>query len=431
MKRNEDRLEGGNVRRDIIATFLVQILVLVAGLYSYRLAKTLFSSEIFATYALIKRNVALLLPLYLTGFSVAIPRFIAYEHGEGNFSGEYVIFSASWGWMVISSSLLGLTLLGGGERLAFLLFGDRSYVRYFPAIFFMITGTMFHSVAYSFFRGRLDMGKANLLQLIDMGIIPVLAFFSGGSLNNVLMIMGVCWLSISFAVSILIFAGVFGRAGNGNRHFGGTIKQLLIYGIQRVPGDFGMAMLLSVPPIVVAHLFSPTEGGYTAFGVSLLRMTGALFAPVGLIFLPLITQLLARNEMGRIIGYVVKLLWITFSLTILGVAVYWLMGDVLLNIYLGRYPLQLLQVTRIFITAAIGYNVFVVMRSVIDAYYLKGINSLNIMIAVAVLGLIVVLVRSFASDFTVTVWLLSVPIYFLGLLTLFTVWYTIGRLRHR
>jgi O-antigen/teichoic acid export membrane protein len=241
----------------------------------------------------------------------------------------------------------------------------------------MLIGLIFHSLCYGYFRGNLSMIKANFLQLINMGIVPFLVFFLKNNLKEIILLNGLIIILVSFIFLTMILKNItFER-----NEIYTNLKELMAYGIQRVPGDFGLSGLFSLPSTITAHISGITIAGYVAFGTSLLNMVGAGFAPLGLILLPKASQLVANKDFKILKTYIIKILKITFILTVLGIAFFEIFADKIILIYLGPLNYDLLIITRIIIIASIGYTIYVAMRSIIDAYYVKAINTKNIFIS--------------------------------------------------
>jgi O-antigen/teichoic acid export membrane protein len=281
----------------------------------------------------------------------------------------------------------------------------------------MLIGLIFHSLCYGYFRGNLSMIKANFLQLINMGIVPLLAFFLKNNLKEIILLNGLIIILVSFIFLTRIAKNItFER-----NEIYTNLKELMAYGIQRVPGDFGLSGLFSLPSTITAHISGVTIAGYVAFGTSLLNMVGAGFAPLGLILLPKASQLVANKDFKILKTYIIKILKITFILTVLGIGFFEIFADKIIMIYLDTLNSDLLIITRIIISASIGYTIYVAMRSIIDAYYVKAINTKNIFIS-----LIFFLTVAFGTilvkkSYIFLVINLVVAIILLGILTLIEV----------
>jgi O-antigen/teichoic acid export membrane protein len=363
------------MRKDYILTFITEITILGSGLLVYRLAANILGKEGFSEYALVRRTISFLLPALILGMGVAIPRYIGYSYS--NFKKANTYFIA--GFIILFFVILIFSLLINlfQKNFAFLFFGDSKYYYLIFPINIMLIGLIFHSVCYGYFRGNLSMIKANFLQLINMGIVPFLVFFLENNLKEIILLNGLIIILVSFIFLTMILKNItFER-----NEIYTNLKELMAYGIQRVPGDFGLSGLFSLPSTITAHISGVTIAGYVAFGTSLLNMVGAGFAPLGLILLPKASQLVANKDFKILKTYIIKILKITFILTVLGIVFFEIFADKIILIYLGTLNYDLLIITRIIIIASIGYTIYVVMRSIIDAYYVKAMNTKNIFIS--------------------------------------------------
>jgi O-antigen/teichoic acid export membrane protein len=352
------------------------------------------------------------LPALILGMGVAIPRYIGYSYS--NFKKANTYFIA--GFVILFSVILIFSLLITlfQKNVAFLFFGDSKYYYLIFPIDVMLIGLIFHSLCYGYFRGNLSMVKANFLQLINMGIVPLLVFFLKNNLKEIILLNGLIIILVSFIFLTSIVKNiVFER-----NEIYTNIKELMAYGIQRVPGDFGLSGLFSLPPTFTSHISGITIAGYVAFGTSLLNMIGSLFAPLGLILLPKTSQLVANNDFKTLKYYILKILKVTFILTILGVAFFEIFADKIIALYLGNFPSDLVMIARLIVIASLGYTIYVAMRSIIDAYYVKAINTKNIFISLMffLIMSIVIILMGKSYIFLVVGFVFSV--FLLGILTL-------------
>ncbi|MEW5766780.1 MAG: hypothetical protein AB1797_04025 [bacterium] len=402
------------MRRDIILTFITEFIVLVSGILVYKLAANILGTQGFSEYALSRRTVSLIQPLLLMGLGVGIPRYIAYASASLDNNRSDTYFIAGIITLVVTTLILMLTLNIFDDKFAFLLFGNSNYVYLISPISLMLIGLILHSSCYSFFRGKLNMVSANILQIINMGIVPPIVFLFGKDTKQILLIGGILWIVISVSFLVLILRKSTFKIVNLFLH----TKELISYGLQRVPGDFAMAAILSLPAIFTAHISGVKEAGYVSFGISLLNMVGAAFAPIGIILLPKASQLIASKDVNLLKDYVNKILRITLSLTIVGIIIFEILADRIINLYLGRNFFDIVLVVRIIMVASIAYAVYISMRSIIDAYYVKAINIINIILCLLLfLGLSAIAVL-FITGYIYIVYCFVIALFLLGILTL-------------
>lgn len=402
------------MKKDYIVTFLTEFFVLASGILVYKLAAVWLGKVGFSEYALSRRTLSLIQPALLMGLSIGIPRYIAYSSANTNSkkSDGYFISGISILAIVVLISTLILSLFKNG--FAFLMFGSSHYFYLVRPINLMIAGSIIHAACYSYYRGRLLMVRANVLQLINLGFVPLLAFALGKTPKLVLGITGVGWLVVSFFFLVLIMKSLDWK----NMSIVSQSKELITYGLQRVPGDFGMAALFALPATFTAHAAGVKTAGYVAFGTSLLSMAGSVFAPVGLVLLPKASQIIASKDLKLLKHYVSKLLKITFLLTALGVIIFELFAGQIISLYLGKSFSDIVLITRIIMIAALAYTVFVSLRSIIDAYYVKAMNTINILLSLllflALSGIAVLVLKGYIY----LIASLVIALFLLGSLTL-------------
>ena len=296
-------------------TFVTEFIVLAAGILIYKFAAMKLGMDGFSEYAVSRRTVSLIQPAVVIGLGVGIPRYVALASaGTGLKSVDgYFIAGAA---MLTSAAVvlcIGMNLLD--NIFSSLFFGSpRHHHLVFP-ISLILMGLTLHTACYGYYRGKLSMFQANGLQALNRGLVLLLAFAFGTTARQVLLATGIGLSGVSAVFLVLILRQM-------EWHFPDIMvcgKDLIHYGIQRVPGDFGIAAILALPMVFIAHISGVREAGYVAFGISLLSMAGGFFAPIGLVLLPKATSMLAQRDHALFKHYVMKIQWVTFVLSFAGV----------------------------------------------------------------------------------------------------------------
>ena len=407
------------MKKDLLLTFFAEFFVLISGLLVYKFAANLVGKDAFSQYALCRRTISFIFPALVMGLGVGIPRYIAYASSSSEYQHPDKYFLA--GISVLFTSVIFFILLLNlfREPFAFLFFGNSEYAGFILPISLMIIGLMLNTACYSYYRGKLLMGKANTLQIINSGIIPILAFLIQRDIIHILSLTGLFWIFTSTCALIMVLKDL---KWDKSESLTPAIKELLSYGIQRVPGDFGMAALISLPAIITAHLAGIKEAGYVAFGITILHMTGSVFAPIGLVFLPKASQLIASKDIGKLKEYIRKLASITLLLTLAGLIIFEIFADGIIKIYLGEAFGDLVAVARIIMLGCLAYAFYVSMRSILDAYYFKAVNTLNITISLAFFLAGSLMVYILNGSYVILVSSFVACLYILGILTLLDIW---------
>lgn len=402
------------MKRDYIYTFIAEFIVLFSGLIVYKLAVNVLGKMGFSEYAISKRAISFAQPVLLMGLGVGIPRYIAYSSSNQNSKKPDAYFIGGFSALILAGIIFTSIFNLFKNKFGFLIFGNSNYAYLIFPINLMLLGLVLHSSCYSYFRGKLLILKANFLQLINLGIVPLFVFLIAETTQQVLLSNGLLWIMVSSVVLITIIRNLRFKDIN---IFHST-KELISYGIQRVPGDFGMAALLALPAILTAHISGVVEAGNVAFGISLLNMAGAVFAPIGLIFLPKASQIIANKDFDLLRQYIKKILKITLVLTSLGLVFFEIFADIIIKLYLGKTFFDLVLTTRIIFVGSLAYTIYVAMRSIIDAYYVKAINTVNIFISLLIFLFITGIGLLFTKSYIYIVCCFVFVLFILGSLTL-------------
>ncbi|HEX5002265.1 MAG TPA: hypothetical protein VFW78_07195 [Bacteroidia bacterium] len=403
-----------------LITFLTEFMVLLAGIWVYRLAAD-FGTADFSNYALSRRIVSLVQPVVLLGMAVSLPRQLASVHDTALLeSSRYFIASAIWPLILCGVFALSALMFPGWLAYIFLGSADMSFLM-FPIVV-MICGLVWQSLVYSYFRGKMLISSANLLQLITMGVVPVTAFFISANISMVLMVTGICWLLIPVLFLAPEWTAFIKHGMPEKIH----MNELYVFGLQRVPGDIAYAMLFAAPPLLTAHYFGITQAGFVAFGITLLNMASAALNPISIILLPEARKMVVEMKFDLLLARSRKLILNVFFLSAAGVIVFEVFAGSILQMYLGSADPDLVLVTRLLVPGAIGLAVFVVLRSIIDAYYKKALNTLNVLMSFSVFLIFILFFLLFDAPFWLPLAGFSCAMFFLGGIAI----YRIVRIKH-
>jgi len=396
-----------------ITTYLTEFSLLIAGILIYRLAFDAFSETDFASYSLIRRNLSFFQPVVFLGLALGITRFVSFNLSNKAKSGNFFVAGAI---IVFISVIFFSTLLFiFKEQFALLLFGDSNFSYLILPLIVLIIGICIHSLSYAYFRGSMMMHTANLLQFINLCLGNLLAFFISDNLTDVIYYTGLIWIVTGMVFFIMI---IYRIDFQWNKILT-TAKELVPYSIYRVPGDVGLAALLTLPSIFTAHYAGIIPAGYMAFGITIMNMAGAAFSPVSLLLLPMTSNLAAEKRYDLIFAKAGKTILITFLLTIAGVLVFEIFASQIINLYLKDASPGLINTARIIALGIPGYSIYIVLRSILDALHYKAINTRNVLITFGVYlsGVVILIIAGF--DDTINIILFSCSVTLLGILTYF------------
>jgi O-antigen/teichoic acid export membrane protein len=356
--------------KEYAPTFLTEFTVMASQIIVYKLAAHYLAKQGFSEYALARRTVSLIFPIPVLGLSVGLPRYISFSNGRNDRESADRYFGATL-WCAGIASLLCVVLINlFAGAFSYLFFGSQSYRGLAFPISLMILGLCEHTVACGYFRGHMELNRANVLQLINLALLPILVFFSARhSLEAILTTLG----SLSIMTSSLALCLTPLRAMA--RKSGTEIQELLRYGIQRVPGDFFLMALFTLPATIVAHLYGVEQAGFVAFGISIVSMIGGVFAPVGLVLLPKATWMLAEGAHRDLRAHLKLIIRITVGGSAAIVFLAWMAMPNAIRIYLGTGFDHVVPIARVLIFAALPYCLYLVVRNLVDAYHEHGVTA--------------------------------------------------------
>lgn len=403
--------------KDIAITFATELLVLISFFLIYRLLANNFGPEGVGKYSLVRRVIGFLQPLLLLGLSVGIPRYIALSKNKE----ETNAYMKSGSLAILSFTLIFILLVNLYEDyFAELFFGNLSYlILIFPLTVFLL-GLNMHSLVYSYFRGKLSVRTFNLLQTTNMIIVPIaiLSYFKNVSIEYFITLSGAITLIISLIFGINILRDIIHEIDYDI--FWKSSRKLLIYSTQRIPADFSLALLFSLGPIAASRFVSIEEVGYLAVSQSLLNAVGTIIAPLGLIILPKVSNMIRENKKLEIadslnifMGAVIQCsVFISFQMI--------LFSDAIINFWLGPEFIKAVPVMQIVFISVVFYTIYVGMRSILDAIEFKPLNTVNLLISLMVFVTsscyFIFIYRSLPAiyDFSIA---FSLSVSFLGILT--------------
>jgi O-antigen/teichoic acid export membrane protein len=406
--------------REYSSTFLTEFALMASQILVYKLAARDFGKQGFSEYAVARRTVSLLYPVMLMGLGVALPRFLGHASGR-DLKRVPNYYGAALQCVCVVTAIFVLFINLFSDRFAYLFFGNRSYSYLTFPMSLLLVSLALHATIYSYFRGHLKMQKANTLQLMNLGIVPLLSFgLFGSSVRAVLLAAGtmtICGASIGF---------IFTPMREVLKTSFAETKVLLTYGVQRLVGDFALTALMTLPVTVLVHVRGVEETGFVSFGITVLGLIGSAFAPIGLILLPKASRMFAEGARADLRAHVIRIMKATVVVALSMNFVLAVFAARLIEIYLGPRFTEVTFYVRLFAFGALPYAMYCVLRGLVDAFYLRAVNAINTLIALGVFLLWTLVFWTVRGTPYVPVGLL-VAVSVLGALTVFEAYKILSR----
>ncbi len=382
-KAYRNRVQLPSFVRDLGLTTATQFATFAGGLLVISLFGRLLGPALLGEYLLVRRIVAWLKSGTEMGLGIALPRSVA--HALNKERGERAVFLAADLFCIGTMGItVALVLYFGRTRFAGWLFGNADLARLILPLSLFLLGLLLHAAVYGYYRGCLEMGRANALEFIDLVLIPV-------------GVVGLLWRTHSvgdivgtIGVATLLSAGCFAR-GIMAEHSMGLLSRvpqratdLLRYGLVRLPGEFGAGALMSLGPIIAAHFVPLAEVSSLLLGISLLMAVSLSVSPLGLILLSKVSMMIVQDRLLEIRAQLSYLLAAILELSVFVCLQIVVFADTLIRAWVGPSFTGPIGVIRILALAIPPFLFYVALRSVIDAASVKAYNARSVMIALGI-----------------------------------------------
>jgi O-antigen/teichoic acid export membrane protein len=411
------------MRIQLAWTMLTEIMVTLAGMLLLKFAASMLGPVGFGEYALGRRVVSLAYLPLIMGLGVAAPRYIAIA--RASISDEYS--ESSFAFATLTAGFLPMLVVVLVANLApngtsTVIFGSASLGHMIPPASIALAGLTLHGMVYAIYRGRSEMGIANVLQLLNLAVAPLVAFAVGN--HTAATVLGTTGM-LSVVISSCALVHLIYRERH-EWHGKASIREhlgiLLRFGLPRVPGEFALVGLFALPALIAVRTQGVVLAGQFSAAMSLLTVASGSFAPVGLVVLPRASAQAADGDITGVRHLVVRILLGGTVLATAGVLVGEMLIPPFVHWYFGPAFVAAIPLFRACLLGTIPYSIHVLMRSILDALDVRPINARNLIIALCVL-IALCLVRS------EIMWMAWSLVGSLGLLAVLTLRDVYARLR--
>ncbi len=314
-------------------------------------------------------------PVLIMGLGVGIARYTAIYSAKNDGPGLVSYLAAGYVIVIVFSLLvLAIANIMPGI-LGRAIFGKPGYGGYIRIISVLGESYTVISLVYSFYRGQSRFKSASVISVCTAAA-PLIAVLAAGSVKAMLELTAAGVFMVAAVFSPPVFMTILPHLKKVR--LTSSAKDLLRFGLARIPGDISMAGMLALPAFLTSNLFGIRQAGYVAFGVSIVNMIGGMFQPVGLIMLPKMSSMVSegrQNEARVILGRIIKY---TALLSVGMTIILFISAKYLLHYWLGPQFDEATGILRIAVLAAAPYALFVALRSSIDAAHVKAVNAGNV-----------------------------------------------------
>jgi O-antigen/teichoic acid export membrane protein len=157
-----------------------------------------------------------------------------------------------------------------------------------------------------------------------------------------------------------------------------------LYAVPRIPGAAAFGALLAIGPFLAPHFGSLREAGYLVAGQSVLRVVEVGTASFGLVALPKMAALHARNRPEYVRDRVEDLVGFVLHVGLFAACQLAVWAPEIVRAWLGPAYAPAVPIIRILLIALVPYLGYAMLRSVIDGIEVRAVNAGNLYVALAV-----------------------------------------------
>ncbi len=359
-----------------MGTAATQAVVLLLGASVLPLAARHWSPTEFGQYAVTYRLLALIQPALTLSANVSVTRHLA-RLGRSDRRATSSVLLGSLRVLAFPLSGAVAILVLARRPLASLVFGAPTAWALIVALGCLLLASATYSVTVSALQGSFRMGLSNTLTLLYVGLVPIGAVLLMETPVSVLLATAAAWM-------VCCVGYVCALAGRPDPELVRDASMAIYrFGIRRVPGEFAVFGLFSIPALLVSRTGDARQAGFVSLAVSMVTLTGSLCTPISTVLLPHLSVEFAapsalswRRWRRSMVG--------TGAILIAGSVLLVLVLPVLLRIAFGSEYLAAARQLRLGCLAVPAYASYVVTRSLLDAYYERAVTMSYAVIAMAV-----------------------------------------------
>lgn len=381
-------LKKDDFSKDLLSTFIGQILVLFISFSLNKVISNQYSITDFGLYNLIKRTVSVVSYVMLMAMGIAIPKFVAEANAEKNKKKveSYMLSS----FMTISSAfvLVSIVLMFLRTPFSELMFGDGESVVFIIPICLYSYGSALIIYIYSYYRGIDRFVRYNVICMVmQLGMLIIATFIPH---NLVVLYYAWAFFLLFYGIVEMVFLfknNVFSFRALRDKLF--TLKIMLQYSVPRVPGEFILFAYNLVPLVLIQHRFGGENVAYFAAALTINSLVFPLFSITGTTLLSYVSKSVVNNEKDVMKQNIGRLMILYIVIAIIAVIAVYLFGEWLLTFLYNKNYIQCMKILRITILAIIPNALYLLFRNPLDAVSKFPYNTVCLLLSFVIyLGLL-------------------------------------------
>lgn len=372
---------------DVVLSSGAEAICVAAGLILVSLVGRWLGAVALAEYLLVRRVSTWFVSGCQLSLPTALTRYVAHDLGRAAGAADSRFYFRVAAAMVLLASLgVGSVLVAGHRVVAPWLFGSEKREALVFALALMVGGLATNTTLYGYYRGLLDMVRANAVNVWNLAVMPLLVLLLLARTRSIVFILGTIG-GLMIASSVFLATLILLRSNDAARapsSWQPCAAKLLRYGIPRTPGNFGLTAMLALGPVVAAHYVPMGRLSSLLLGISILAVLGYGASPVGTVLLSQLSTLLGGGKVDHV-RLRLGSMWAAIPEISVFVCIQLMVfSDVIVRVWVGPKFLGEIADIRLVVLAIPAYLFYAILRNAIDAATVKAYNTANVLAALGV-----------------------------------------------
>lgn len=408
------------LQKDYFYTYITYGISFVSTLAIYYFLSQRFANVEFEKYNLSRRVIGITSVLLMLGVAVSLPKSVAilkFTHISNLYKVANLFSSLLF--VLTVGIIFSLSVVVFPKFYGELFWNSDKYNSLIKVISVFIVSTLFFNIVFSFSRGLMDMTLANTMTLCN-ALIPLLFLPLFSKIENYYLTYAGLNFIIAFSFLYIIFKKHCLKIFFFPKFFFRQLYRILNFGIPRVPGDFALEGILSIPVFITAHIVNTQDASNLGFAISLISMIGTFISPVSIILLPYSARLMSQKNLKELKKHVNTIFLYFLPLTFILSIVIFFFTRPFLEVLFQKSNYNISFYIQMVSGVFLPYTIYLIVRSVNDIFYTTAVNAINTMLSLFVLLISALIFYEFDVFQYPAIFSLYVGIYYLGASSYYT-----------
>ncbi len=382
--------------KDFIITVIGQVIVVVISFLVNKILSNYVSTDEFGIYNIAKRFTDVVTYIVLLAMGIAIPKYLAEYKSKNDEAGVHMYWVASLLLVFGATVIVSIIAVAARVPIMRLMFGENGYEKYVFVSLLYAFGSALATMISSYCRGVGFFYRYNFIQIAVQILYFVVVLICSSNAFLILLYSGLAYLAADFAVLIYYFIKKrkLTVKYKSPKNYLKPMKELVIYGVPRVPGEFVLFAYNLVPLIIISNKFNLTQSAYFSASLSVNATVTTAFGFIGIMLLPAVSSAIATRKFDKVDKNITFLAILYVLVSVLGIIFIYFCGEWLIKLLYSEEYIPAVTLLIITSVAILPRAMFLLLRNPIDGVTKIPFNTINLAISFAITCVGMLLVNS-------------------------------------